>query len=95
MAAEINWHRYGTKLRHCHPVYITIQDVNSIVAVRGKLLLCSTACHTAVSPSCAYTAALTRTYIRLYSTFRQKKTCMQTSNNKNRKETREKNLFNN
>jgi len=21
MAAEISWHRYGTKLRHCHPVY--------------------------------------------------------------------------
>ena len=21
MAAKINWHRYGTKLRHCHPVY--------------------------------------------------------------------------
>jgi len=21
MAAKINWHRYGTKLRHCHPMY--------------------------------------------------------------------------
>ena len=21
MAAETNWHRYGTKLRHCHPLY--------------------------------------------------------------------------
>ena len=21
MAAKINWHRYGTKLRHCHPVH--------------------------------------------------------------------------
>jgi len=21
MAAETSWHRYGTKLRHCHPVY--------------------------------------------------------------------------
>jgi len=21
MAAEINWHRCGTELRHCHPVY--------------------------------------------------------------------------
>jgi len=21
MAAEINWHTYGTKLRHCHPMY--------------------------------------------------------------------------
>ena len=20
-AAKINWHRYGTKLRHCHPMY--------------------------------------------------------------------------
>jgi len=22
MAAKINWHRYGTKLRHCHSIYI-------------------------------------------------------------------------
>jgi len=21
MAAKTSWHRYGTKLRHCHPVY--------------------------------------------------------------------------
>ena len=21
MAAKTRWHRYGTKLRHCHPVY--------------------------------------------------------------------------
>jgi len=21
MAEKINWHRYGTKLRHCHPMY--------------------------------------------------------------------------
>ena len=21
MAAKINWHRYRTKLRHCHPMY--------------------------------------------------------------------------
>ena len=23
MVAKTNWHRYGTKLRHCHPVYTT------------------------------------------------------------------------
>ena len=23
MAAKTSWHRYGTKLRHCHPVYST------------------------------------------------------------------------
>jgi len=22
MAAKTSWHRYGTKLRHCHPVYL-------------------------------------------------------------------------
>jgi len=27
MAAKINWHRYGTNLRHCHPVY-TCSDVD-------------------------------------------------------------------
>jgi len=21
MAAKINWHKYATKLRHCHPMY--------------------------------------------------------------------------
>jgi len=21
MAAKTSWHRYGTKLRHCHPMY--------------------------------------------------------------------------
>ena len=21
MAAEVNWHRYGTNLRHCHSMY--------------------------------------------------------------------------
>jgi len=22
MAAKTSWHRYGTKLRHCHPIYV-------------------------------------------------------------------------
>ena len=25
MAAKISWHRYGTTLRHCHPVYFSIR----------------------------------------------------------------------
>ena len=25
MAAKINWHRYRTKLRHCHPMYTVSQ----------------------------------------------------------------------
>ena len=29
MAAKINWHRYGTKLRHCQPVYNKTQAVLS------------------------------------------------------------------
>jgi len=24
MAAKINWHRYGTKLRNCHPMCIRV-----------------------------------------------------------------------
>jgi len=24
MAAKINWHRYGTKLRHRHPMYTPV-----------------------------------------------------------------------
>jgi len=26
MAAKVNWQRYGTKLRHCRPVYLTMSQ---------------------------------------------------------------------
>jgi len=26
MAAKTNWHRYGTKLRHCHSMYSEVRD---------------------------------------------------------------------
>ena len=26
MAAKINWHRYGTKLCQCHPMYIYVRS---------------------------------------------------------------------
>jgi len=26
MVAEIKWHIYGTKLRHCHPMYTTVHN---------------------------------------------------------------------
>jgi len=25
MAAEISWHRYGTKLHHCHPMFAYVR----------------------------------------------------------------------
>jgi len=28
MATKVNWHRYGTKLRHCHPVYFHISSID-------------------------------------------------------------------
>ena len=34
MAAKINWHKYGTKLRHCHPMYVYIGGVFYIYAIR-------------------------------------------------------------
>ena len=34
MAAEINWHRYGTKLRNCHPMYMLRPDVRLSVTSR-------------------------------------------------------------
>ena len=36
MAAKINWHRYGTKLRHCHRMYSaeTQLDYNAFHARR-------------------------------------------------------------
>jgi len=27
MAAKTSWHRYGTKLRHCHPIYLLSNSV--------------------------------------------------------------------
>jgi len=29
MAAETSWHRYGTKLRHCHPMYILARPADT------------------------------------------------------------------
>jgi len=26
IVAKTNWHRYGTKLRHCHPMYYSLRD---------------------------------------------------------------------
>ena len=26
MAAKASWHRYGTKLRHCHPMYFNVRS---------------------------------------------------------------------
>jgi len=30
MAAETNWHRYGTKLRHCHPMLMQYTNKYSV-----------------------------------------------------------------
>jgi len=30
MAAKTSWHRYGTKLRHCHPVYRRLRHMKSL-----------------------------------------------------------------
>jgi len=38
MAAKINWHRYGTKLRHCRPMYYYTR-----LAFRG-LSVCLSVC---------------------------------------------------
>ena len=40
---KINWHRYGTKLRHCHPVYfrVSVKILNSIeTAELTELVFC-------------------------------------------------------
>jgi len=37
MAAKISWHRYGTKLRHCHPKYTGRAHVQ-VRASRGTTL---------------------------------------------------------
>jgi len=34
MAAKINWHRYGTKLRHCQSMYIYSPAVDKTAAAR-------------------------------------------------------------
>jgi len=46
MAAKINWHRYGTKLRHCHLMYIARSSedrssgTNEPRTMRPSLLKC-------------------------------------------------------
>jgi len=57
MAAKINWHRYGTKLRHCHPVYCCgavrqilsefRRDENCAVRARCSEDLCAVRTHCA------------------------------------------------
>jgi len=34
MAAKTSWHRYGTKLRHCHPMYYTSITISLITCSR-------------------------------------------------------------
>ena len=29
MVAQTNWHRYGTKLRHCHPMYTSSRTMSA------------------------------------------------------------------
>jgi len=36
MAVKTSWHRYGTKLRHCHPVYTRVAYVVCIYTVSQK-----------------------------------------------------------
>jgi len=36
MAAKINWRRYGTKLRHCHPVYKLYHCRHRYYSVNGR-----------------------------------------------------------
>jgi len=39
MAAKTSWHRYGTKLRHCHPMYNEEIDLNYKPTVAAYFLL--------------------------------------------------------
>ena len=36
MAAKINWQKYGTKLRHCHPMYTQSRSRGGSTGRRGK-----------------------------------------------------------
>ena len=41
MAAKTSWHRYGTKLRHCHPMYSTVSSAlqNHRISLVGVMLI--------------------------------------------------------
>jgi len=32
-AAKIDWHRYGTKLRHCHAMYKLLDGLNDVTKI--------------------------------------------------------------
>jgi len=34
MAAKINWHRYGTELRQCHPIYFSAECLAGVFVVK-------------------------------------------------------------
>ena len=40
MAAEIDWHRYGTKLRHCHRMYnkLSVRKLTFLQSVKHFLI---------------------------------------------------------
>jgi len=37
MAAKTNWHRYGSKLRHCHTIYCYVLQLEMDV----RLIMCN------------------------------------------------------
>ena len=39
VAKKINWHRCGTKLRHCHPIYKTVRKFKSGLSNRPEKLV--------------------------------------------------------
>ena len=45
MAAKTNWHRYGTKLPHCHPMYITHPNIKVALAQQGAEVIVKIECY--------------------------------------------------
>jgi len=59
MAAKTSWHRYGKKLRHCHPVYSATVIGGSL---GGSQRLCAIQIH-------AITHSLTQGHVRVRATY--------------------------
>jgi len=45
MAAKTNWHRHGTKLPHCHPMYITHPNIKVALAQQGAEVIVKIECY--------------------------------------------------
>jgi len=73
MAAKTSWHRYGTKLRHCHPMYmVTVSGYTVRVIGRDIKQCCDPSGQVFVRLSVSHTPRLKTVHLRAMVTTENK-----------------------